>query len=92
MTYISYVEVNSYFWRRGLFKQICKELMNHINPNQYIICSMESDMGKEIHIRDKLKKVLQENGFKKDIFINDYNLNNRELYNLLCGNGRKRKK
>ncbi|MBQ8892205.1 MAG: hypothetical protein IJ068_05060 [Bacilli bacterium] len=78
LTYISTVEVNSYFQKMGLFKRMCEEVTKYINFNQHILTSHESITGEKIHAFEIFKNILIKNGFKKCIWLNSY-LNNEHL-------------
>ena len=43
LTYILSVEVNEFFRKKGLYKKLIFESLNHINPNNPIIISTEAD-------------------------------------------------
>lgn len=88
VTYISSMEVNSYFWRKGLFKRMCNEAINYINPNQHIIVSEESDMGKMCSTFSIFKNTMYANGFENLIWKNDYSgklLRNEEFRSKVLG-------
>lgn len=67
LTYILTIEVNEYLRRKGLFKQLIKESINHIDINNPVITTIESDLGYKIGIVEIIKKIYYENGFNKDI-------------------------
>ena len=85
LIYISSLEVNSYFWNNGIYKRMCEEIINFINPNQHIILSMESDMGRKYETGRIFKEILMKNGFKRTIWIDTFSIySNKELYDIVC--------
>ena len=50
ITYMSTVEVNSYFQNMGLFNKICNEVIKYINPGHFIVVSKESSPIKDIRL------------------------------------------
>lgn len=74
LTYISTIEVNSYFRNQGIFTKMTEELINYINPNQDILVSEESELGRKCMVYSKLKNGLINKGFINNIWIdnNDY--------------------
>ena len=84
VTYISTMEVNSYFRNRGIYKQMCNNLSRFINQNQPIIITRQSEMGEKCHVFEILKDTLESNGFDKKIFVDNYERVNLELYNIVC--------
>lgn len=84
VTYISSMEVNSYFRNRGLYKKMCEVLINFINPNQHIITTKESKLGIKYNTFNILKEILMSNGFEKNIFEDNNGLINSELYEVVC--------
>ena len=84
VTYISSMEVNSYFRNRGLYKKMCEVLINFINPNQHIITTKESKLGIKYNTFNILKNTLVSNGFEKSIFEDNNGLINSELHDVVC--------
>ena len=72
LTYISSVEVNSYFWNRGIFKKICEECIKVINLDQNIILSNESEMGRIRNVSKIFREILIKNGFRMGIIEDNY--------------------
>ena len=91
-TYISTIEVNSFFRKMGIYKKVCNMLVNFINPNQHVLTSEESLMGKECNTFEILKQSLINNGFQKLIVENNYDFFESELYNTVFNNGKSLKK
>ena len=90
MTYVSTVETNLYFWNRGLYNRLCEEAINHLNPEQHIIISTESRMGKIYSTASTLEKILRKNGFDKYFFVSEPKLfHSQEFHDLVCGNDTK---
>ncbi len=88
ITYISAMEVNSYFWRKGLFKRMCNEAINYINPEQHILCSEESDMGKMCDTFSIFRDTMYANGFENMIWKDGYSsklLENEEFCSKVLG-------
>lgn len=90
-TYVSSIEVNSFFWRRGIFKKLCFNAIKFININQNILLSDESMMGRKYRVIEKFRKILVDCGFEKMIVVDDFN-NYSKLYDLICYNNKKLKK
>ena len=63
---------------------MCNILFDYINPNQHIMITKESEMGKLCHTYEILKRIANEKGFQKNIYEDDNSINNQELYDLLC--------
>ena len=55
-----------------------------IRPNQHVLTSMLSDMGKRYNLLEITKQVALEKGFEREIFENNHNLNYTQIYELLC--------
>lgn len=92
VTYISTMEVNSYFRNRGIYKQMCKILINFINENQHIISTPQTEMGKKYNVLEILKKELEKANFKKYIFEDKNHLTNLKLKDAICSNQKVLKK
>ena len=84
VTYISTMEVNSYFRNRGIYKMMCEELFKHINHEQHIVTSTQSDMGLKCNTFNTLKEKLMCMGFQNRIFEDNDGLIKSELYNIIC--------
>ncbi|MBQ6283069.1 MAG: hypothetical protein IJK66_06055 [Bacilli bacterium] len=69
-TYISTMEVNSYFWNMGIFKELCKATLQIIK-NQHVLVTRESEMGEKCHVLANFRKILLESGFDKEIIVDD---------------------
>lgn len=84
LTYISSVEVNSYFRNKGILTKMTEELINFINPNQDILVSEESELGRRCGVYSKIRNNLINKGFTNYIWIdnNDYN-EEIDIYNSL---------
>lgn len=91
-TYISTMEVNSYFRNRGLYKKMCEALINFINREQHIIITKQSDMGKQYNVLENFKKCLISKGFKNYILEDNNGLINSELHDIICINQKVLKK
>ena len=90
LTYISSVETNYYFRNKGLYKKLCNEIINFINPYQHVLISNESDMGRKYGVIEKLRSTLISCGFEGRVFVDDgYSYNNFDFYNTV--NSKKRK-
>lgn len=86
VTYIISVETNKYFRNKGLYKKLCEESINYLNPEQHIITSKESEIGKECGAFKILKDILISNGFDKTIWIDDSsNYIKPEFQETVCG-------
>lgn len=84
LTYISTMEVNSYFRNRGIYKKMCEVLIKFVNQNQHIITTMQSEIGLKCHVFEILKEELEKSGFKNYIFEDSYHLINSKLHNIIC--------
>ena len=84
LTYIASVEVNSYFRNRGIARKMYSAFFDVARPNQHVLTSMLSDMGKRYNLLELTKQVALEKGLKKQIFENNHNLNYTQIYELLC--------
>lgn len=90
LTYISSVESNYYFRDKGLYKKLCTEIINFINPYQHILISSESDMGRIYGVINKLRNTLISCGFDGLVFVDDGLIySNFDFYNAV--NSKKRK-
>ena len=67
LTYILSIEVNEFFRTNGLCKKTLIESLNHINLDNPIITTLESDIGYEIGVINIMKKIYYNHGFNKDI-------------------------
>ena len=67
ITYLSTVETNMYFRNRGLHSELINNSFRFINPNQNILISEISNMGKTCHIFNTFVKIFRNNGFVMDI-------------------------
>lgn len=84
VTYIISMEVNSYFRKQGIYKNMCDELINFIDPCQSIVTTKESDMGLICNTFELLKSSLTKKGFSLPIVIDSRYFVNTELYDLIC--------
>ena len=84
VTYISSMEVNSYFRNKGVYKKMCEALTNFINPNQHIVATKQSKMGAKYNVFKVLKDILILNGFENDIFEDNHGMINSELHDKIC--------
>lgn len=85
LTYISTLEVNSYFWNSGIYKKLCEEVINFINSNQHILITEESSMGKRCKVIKILKETLKKNGFTKTLWIDNFSYyDNLEFQEIVC--------
>ena len=84
VTYISTMEVNSYFRNMGIYKKMCEELFKHINREQHIVTTKQSDMGLRCHVFSTLKEILIRMGFQNSIFEDNDELIKSELYDVIC--------
>lgn len=85
VTYISTVEVNSYFRNNGIYKRMCDQIVKIINPNQHLVISKESEMGKMCGVVKNLDKALHNNGFSNKCIVDDFYIDNSHMRNLICG-------
>ena len=92
VTYISTMEVNSFFRKRGIFKKMCGVLINFIDPNQHIVTTKQTEMGLMCKTFDTLKSILISNGFMNSIFEDNYGMIYSELHDTICAKRKKLKK
>ena len=83
-TYIASVEVNTYFRNMGITRKMYGAFFQIVRPNQHILTSMLSDMGKRYNLLEITKQVALEKGFDKQIIENNYNLNYTQIYEQFC--------
>lgn len=84
ITYISTMEVNSYFRNRGIYKKMCEILINFINQDQHILTTMQTKMGEKCRVFEILNKELEKSGFKNHIFEDNDHLMNSQLTDIVC--------
>ena len=84
VTYITTMEVNSYFRNKGVYKKMCEALIDFINPYQHIVTTKESQMGIKCNTFETLKRILISNGFKNRIFQDNNGLISSELHEVIC--------
>lgn len=84
LTYVSTVEVNSFFRNQGVYKKMCDIFFDFINPNQHILTSRQSEMGKKCKVYEILKKAAIKKSFEKCILEDNYGLSNLELEQMVC--------
>lgn len=84
VTYISTMEVNSYFRNREIFKKMCDILINFINPDQHIVITKQTEMGEKCHVFDILRNTLISNEFHNYIFEDNHGMIHSELHDIIC--------
>lgn len=84
LTYVSTIEVNSFFRNQGLCKKMCEIFFDFINPNQHILTSEQSEMGKKCEVYQMLKRIATQKGFEKHILEDNHNLSYTELREMIC--------
>ena len=84
VTYISTMEVNSYFQNKGIYKKMCKEVINFINKDQHILTTNESEIGSKYNVFIILKNALITNGFFNCIFKDNDIMYNKEIFDIIC--------
>lgn len=84
VTYISTMEVNSFLRKRGIFKKMCKMLINFVNPNQHIVTTKQTEMGLVCKTFNTLSNTLIYNGFENYIFEDNYGMIHSELHDIVC--------
>ena len=89
LTYISTIEVNSYFWNKGIFNKLCDQVVKFINLDQHILVSEETDMGRKCNVIQKLRNVLLNHDFEQEVFIDDYyKYKDVDFYTKVCSRKR----
>lgn len=84
VTYISTMEVNSYFRNRGIYKKMCEVLTSYVNCNQHIVTTKQTEMGAQYNVFKILSNTLASNGFQNYIFEDNYGMINSELHDIIC--------
>lgn len=92
VTYISTMEVNSYFREMGIYKKMCETLINFISPNQHVIITKQTEMGEKCHVFEILKEKLLKNSFKNYVFEDDNPLTDSKLRDIVCSKSKILKK
>ena len=92
VTYISTMEVNSFFRKRGIFKKMCEMLINFVNPNQHIVTTKQTEMGLMCKTFDTLQMTLISNGFINSIFEDNNDMIHSELHDIICSKRKALKK
>ena len=86
LTYVSSVEVNSFFRNQGIYKKVCEVFFEFIINNQHILISKQSEMGKKCKVHEILKDIGIKKGFDKCIWEENCGLENLKLYEIICDN------
>lgn len=55
---ISYVETNVFYRKMGLFKELCKKIVENTMAYEVLVCTYESPMGKIVHTTEHIKNIL----------------------------------
>lgn len=84
VTYISTMEVNSFFRNKGIYKRMCEVLINFINNDQHIVITTPTEMGVKCRVFKILKNTLISNGFHNYICEDNYNTNDSQLHDVIC--------
>lgn len=92
LTYISIIEVNSFFRNKGIYKKMCEIFFDFAKPKQHILISEQTEMGKKCKVYEILKKTAIKKGFKKYILEDNYQLVYSDLREILCSKQKKLKK
>ncbi len=66
-TFFGYVEVNDFFRQKGLCKQIIDVFAKQINPNNPVLITEESVLGRRCKTINMVKSSLIQNGFTQSI-------------------------
>ena len=85
ITYLSTVETNKYFRNRGLYRDLINNSFKFINPNQNILISEISNMGKKFKVYNSFVQIFSDKGFEMNISNENDNFN-RDLYFDLINN------
>ena len=86
ITYFSTVETNVYFRGMGLFKDLIRNPYEFINPNQNILISSESVMGKRCNVYRNIIDIYRNMGFMMDIRSDSDDFDENEYYEFLKKN------
>ena len=84
VTYISTLEVNSFFRNKGIYKKMCEVLINFINPDQHIVITKQTEMGAKCHVFDILRNTLISNEFHNCIFEDNHGIIHSKLHDIIC--------
>lgn len=86
LTYILSIETNLYFRNMGLNSKLLEIMINFINPDQHILVTKESSMGKKSNISKRVEQTLIKNGFTKTFWVDDTSLINKinEFHDTVC--------
>lgn len=84
VTCAEYIEVNSFFRKRGLCKALLREFAKVVNGDHPILTTVQTKTGLENHVLDKTIRILRESGFDKD--IRDESMLCEDYYSYLRGN------
>ena len=83
LTYLSTVEVNSYFRNKGIYKKMCEVFSSMINPNQDILVTGPTEMGSNYNVISTLKGILDANGFAKTLYVYDGGLVHQNIHSKM---------
>lgn len=82
-TYISTIEVNSYFRNKGIFKKMCEVFFDYVNLDQYILTSEQTEMGRKCNVFGILKDILISKGFQKNVVEDDHQKTTLEIHDAI---------
>ena len=85
VTYALSIEVNSYFRNKGIFGKMIKEFISRINPNQHLVVSKQSDIGKLYKVFNIVEAKAKECSFEKKVLYDDLD-SKKELEKIVCEN------
>lgn len=69
--YVEYIEVNSFFKKRGIFKLTIQSLINFIDLNKNIVLTDETEEGKKCRVHELFRKILNINNYSSVIKTED---------------------
>jgi hypothetical protein len=67
VTYVSYVETNHFYQRKGVYKNMVNLLIENIPLNQHLITSMESDVGKIVGTHKIIESAVKSKGLPIEV-------------------------
>ena len=83
ITYISTVEVNSFFRNLGLSKLMFENFFKIVNFEQHILISEQSEMGTRCNVFDNFIKIALSNDFPNFILEDSYNCSSKQIREML---------
>ena len=87
VTKISVVEVNAFYQKMNILKELCEEFINNVNKNQPIVMilvnSNEQAVNDDLTTYEILRQTALDKSFLNPVFLTDLE-NDNELRSMLC--------